>query len=198
MDRKGLSAVGVVLVPFLVNVLANVFYDVLKANVGAIADGVRSPWFPSAVFAVLAFLWLFYWVARPAWRQRKANARPHVKADAGVGEVTAKANDPAPDLSISGDVEAQVIPGPGSPSLNQVSYASRGRRHYAYDKFGRRPNAVRFSKPEDRIIRAADLPAVMPCGRGRLVVEKFFARGVVIDEDGTTGDPVAFVGYFDD
>lgn len=98
----------------------------------------------------------------------------------------------------SGSVEAVAIPGKGSPTLDQVAYETQGRRHFAFESWQRRPKAIRFSVPEDRLIRPADLPAEIRSGNGRLVVEKFYADGVVIDEDDTVGDPVAFVGYFDD
>lgn len=101
-------------------------------------------------------------------------------------------------VSITDSVEARVTPGPGSPTLDQASYETSGRRHFAYGGLGRRPKAIRFTKPEDRILRSADLPFVMASGKGRLVVEKFYSDGVVIDEDGTSGDPVAFLTYFDD
>lgn len=101
-------------------------------------------------------------------------------------------------VMMTDSVATRVIPGPDSPTLDQVSYQSSGRRHFAYGEFKRRPKAVRFSKPEDRLLRSADLPFEISCSTGRIVVEKFYSDGVVIDEDGTVGDPIAFVAYFDD
>jgi hypothetical protein len=121
---------------------------------------------------------------------------PDTKAYPQTATAQGAAHDAA--VGITGSIAHRVIPGPGSPTLDQVGYETSGRRHFAYGDFKRRPKAVRFSKPEDRLLRSVDLPYEMPCGTGRLVVEKFYADGIVIDEDGTSGDPVAFVAYFDD
>jgi hypothetical protein len=197
MDGKRLSAAGVVLVPFLINVLANVFYDVVKANVGTIADAMRSPWFPTALFVILAAIWLAYWVISPAWRSRSVKPEhPQVVVEAEVATGTGTAH--GAEIHVESDVKAVVTPGPWSPTLPQASFATKGRRHFAFDDFHRQPRAVRFSKPVDRLVTRADLPADLPCGRGRLVVEKFYAEGLVLDEVGTIGDPVAFVAYLED
>jgi hypothetical protein len=195
MVTKRLSAVGVVLVPFLINVLANVFYDVLKANVGAVADVLRSTWFPFVLFMVLAAMWLF-WVFGPLSKTRTAKPRPpgaSAQAEAATGTGTASES----TVRFTDGLSHLVIPGPGNPTLHQVGYQTEGRRHYAYGAFKQRPKAIRFSKPEDRLLRSTDLPFEMSCGRGQIVVEKFYADGVVIDEVGTVGDPVAFVAYFE-
>jgi hypothetical protein len=121
---------------------------------------------------------------------------PHTYAMAGVAQATVAANDASAQMT--GALKAVVTPGPNSPTLHQVSYQTDGRRHFAFDDYGRQPKAIRFSQPEDRMLRSGDLPFEMPCGQGKLVVEKFYSKGAVIDEDGTVGDPVAFVAYFDD
>lgn len=110
----------------------------------------------------------------------------------------ASAQAPNATIGLTGTLATRVIPGPGSATLDQVSYETEGRRHFAYGGLGRRPKAIRFDKPEDRILRPTDLPAEIPSGAGRLVVEKFYSDGVVIDEDGTSGDSVGFVVYFDE
>ena len=95
---------------------------------------------------------------------------------------------------LSGALTATVKPGPVSPTLPQHSFSTGGRRNEAHE-LGHRPQALQFSKPEDRVVRHADIPCRMRCGDGWLVVQNFYALGVVIDEDGTYGDPVAFVSY---
>lgn len=103
---------------------------------------------------------------------------------------------PASGLGVTDVPSIRVTPGPGSPTLDQVSYATDNRRHNAYE-LGFSPKAIRLSKPEDRLLRAADLPFEMASGSGEVVVEKFYADGVVIDEVNTSGQPVAFVAYRD-
>jgi hypothetical protein len=195
MVMKRLSAVGVVLVPLLINVLANAFYDVLRANVGAVAEVLRSTWFPFVLFMVLAAIWLF-WVFGPLSKTKNAKPRPETSAQAEGATGTGSASEST--VRFTDSLSHLVIPGPGNPTLHQVGYQTEGRRHYAHGAFKQRPKAIRFSKPEDRLLRSTDLPFEMSCGSGQIVVEKFYADGVVIDEVGTIGDPVAFVAYFED
>lgn len=135
------------------------------------------------------------------------SADRNVKAYAGVAEARGEAPSPTVEMTIPstadgirmhGSVSAMVIPGPGSPSLHQLSYETQGRRHHKVADWRRRPMAIRFSVPVDRIVREHELPVEISSGNGRLVVEKFYSEGVVIDEDGTVGDPVGLVGYFAD
>lgn len=101
-------------------------------------------------------------------------------------------------VSLVGSVSHQVIPGPRSSTMFQVAFETAGRRHEAHKLAAGRPISIRFTKPDDRIVRPDELPVVIPCGQGRLVIERFYADGVVVDEDGTAGDPVSFLAYYPD
>jgi hypothetical protein len=92
----------------------------------------------------------------------------------------------------------RLVPEPGSPVMDEIVYATENRPHRPVD-CGGQPRSIRFSEPRDQLVTAADLGQLaIPCGQGRLVVERFYDRGVVIDERGTTGDTVRFTAYFDD
>lgn len=119
-----------------------------------------------------------------------------VEAHAEPAKGTGEALDAS--VTMTSSLSHLVIPGPGNPTLHQVGYQTEGRRHFAYGALKRRPKAIRFSKPEDRLVRSADLPFEMRSGSGQIIVEKFYDDGVVIDEVGSVGDPVTFVAYFDD
>jgi hypothetical protein len=149
MDRKRLSAIGVVAIPFLSNVLANALYDVLKANVGTVADVLRSSWFPVVVFALLAALWLMYWVVRPAWRGRNAQPPAPAVAEAEVAAGDGRVFDPA--IHITDAIEAQITRGPGNPGVNEINWRTQGQMerhiHIAF-----RPRVLRFFEPTDQIV----------------------------------------------
>jgi hypothetical protein len=137
-------------------------------GVGLQVSGIQNPVLAVVIWGV-AIVWAMY-----AWGWPQVSSRFRRETGSGLSHT--------------------VIPGPISPTLPQVAFATEARRHYAH-VLGYQPKAIRFSKPDDRTVRADDLPVFVQCGRGRLVVEKFYALGVVIDEDRTSGDAVAFTAY---
>jgi hypothetical protein len=52
MDRQRLSAVGVVVGTIVLNLVSNLLYDAVRPIFPALADAIRSQWFPPAVFVV--------------------------------------------------------------------------------------------------------------------------------------------------
>jgi len=115
--------------------------------------------------------------------------------------LTWAAGDPAPPGSLPAapsNLTVRLVPELGSPVMDEIAYATANRPHRPVD-CGGQPRSIRFSEPRDQLVTAADLGELaIPCGQGRLVVERFYDRGVVIDERGTTGDNVRLTAYFDD
>lgn len=74
----------------------------------------------------------------------------------------------------------------------QFETQNKGQR--ALD-MGGRPQALRFRKPVEKIVRPEDLPVELPCGQGKIVVTAFLEKGFVIEEHNTIGDLVVVERY---
>jgi hypothetical protein len=117
---------------------------------------------------------------------------PIVTAEAEAATGTGQAFEST--IKISDAIEAQITRGPANPGVNEINWRTQGQMerhiHIAF-----RPRALRFFEPTDQIVREADLPSIVPIGRGHVVVRRFFDQGVMVDEIGTVGDVVRAEPY---
>jgi hypothetical protein len=66
--------------------------------------------------------------------------------------------------------------------MGRLRFVTHGQENFAVGG-GPRVRAMHFLKPREQIVRASDLPAVVPLGRrGQLVVKAFTDEGVIISE----------------
>lgn len=73
-------------------------------------------------------------------------------------------------------------------------FETQGKGQRAFD-IGGRPQALRFRKPVDKIVKPEDLPIELPCGQGKIVVIAFLDKGFVVEEQNTIGDLVVVERY---
>ncbi len=77
-----------------------------------------------------------------------------------------------------------------------VQFTTRGRASAKSPNTGRKPRALRFTKPVVQTVREPDLPAEVPVGKGQLIVKRFTEHGFAFEERGTVDDEVVAEVYF--
>ena len=94
---------------------------------------------------------------------------------------------------LAGDV--RIITMPGIENLTpSVRFTTEGKLEQNFNLRGR-PKALRFVTLGGRIVKEADLPVEIPCGKGKLVIKLFTDTGFSWDEVGTIGDRVQVEFY---
>lgn len=97
----------------------------------------------------------------------------------------------------SGSLSSLYLPGPNSSErVEYVQFSTEGRSARVINTI-KRPQALRFIKPQELTVRTTDLPAEVTCADGKLIIKWFNDDGFAFEEQKTIGVEVQAEVYYE-